>query len=111
MVEITHENLNDRTVKGLRHKDLPLFTVQYLPEAAPSPRGASNLFHRFREMVSQRRRCASFVITLAARGESALQASGTNEKKPLIVLRDVAPARLPQRERHTRNETLRGEDR
>ncbi len=52
-VEITHENLNDRSVEGLRHRDLPLFTVQYHPEAAPGPRDAFYLFRRFREMVNQ----------------------------------------------------------
>jgi carbamoyl-phosphate synthase small subunit len=54
MVEITHENLNDRTVEGLRHKDLPLFTVQYHPEAAPGPRDAFYLFKRFRDLVDKR---------------------------------------------------------
>jgi carbamoyl-phosphate synthase small subunit len=53
MVEVTHENLNDRTVEGMRHRDLPLFTVQYHPEAAPGPRDAFYLFKRFRDMVSQ----------------------------------------------------------
>ena len=53
LVEITHENLNDRTVEGLRHRELPLFTVQYHPEAAPGPRDAFYLFRRFREMVAE----------------------------------------------------------
>ncbi len=53
MVEITHENLNDRTVEGLRHKDLPLFTVQYHPEAAPGPWDAFYLFRRFMDMVQE----------------------------------------------------------
>jgi len=53
-VEITHENLNDRTVEGLRHKDLPLFTVQYHPEAAPGPRDAFYLFRRFMDLVQER---------------------------------------------------------
>jgi len=53
MVEVTHENLNDRTVEGLRHRELPLFTVQYHPEAAPGPRDAFYLFERFSNMVAK----------------------------------------------------------
>jgi len=45
--EITHINLNDETVEGFRHTSLPLFTVQYHPEAAPGPRDAAPLFDRF----------------------------------------------------------------
>ncbi len=58
-VEITHENLNDRTVEGLRHRELPLFTVQYHPEAAPGPRDAFYLFKRFRELVDKSRGVAA----------------------------------------------------
>ena len=51
--EITHLNLNDNTVEGLQHRDLPLFCVQYHPEAAPGPHDASYLFPRFRELISK----------------------------------------------------------
>lgn len=46
-IEITHLNLNDRTVEGFRHRRLPLTAVQYHPEAAPGPHDAANLFSEF----------------------------------------------------------------
>jgi carbamoyl-phosphate synthase small subunit len=50
-VEVTHLNLNDRTVEGLRHRELPIFSVQYHPEASPGPHDSGYLFERFRAML------------------------------------------------------------
>jgi len=54
-VEITHLNLNDRTVAGLRHKSLPLFSVQYHPEASPGPHDADYLFEQFVKLMRESR--------------------------------------------------------
>jgi len=52
-VEITHLNLNDRTVAGLKHKTLPMFSVQYHPEASPGPHDADYLFEQFVQAMQQ----------------------------------------------------------
>jgi carbamoyl-phosphate synthase small subunit len=50
-IELTHVNLNDRTLEGLKHKKIPLFSVQYHPEASPGPHDAGYLFDRFIRMM------------------------------------------------------------
>jgi len=52
-VALTHMNLNDQTLEGLRHRSLPLFSVQYHPEASPGPHDAAYLFDRFAKMMEE----------------------------------------------------------
>jgi carbamoyl-phosphate synthase small subunit len=52
-VEVTHVNLNDETVAGLRHKTLPVFSVQYHPESAPGPHDSEYLFKQFVELMKK----------------------------------------------------------
>ncbi|MBN1572282.1 MAG: glutamine-hydrolyzing carbamoyl-phosphate synthase small subunit [Deltaproteobacteria bacterium] len=54
--EVTHINLNDNTVEGLRHRELPLFSVQYHPEASPGPHDSRYLFSNFLEMMTEHSR-------------------------------------------------------
>ncbi len=53
-IEITHINLNDQTVAGLRHKTLPIFSVQYHPESAPGPHDSEYLFRRFIDLMQEK---------------------------------------------------------
>ncbi len=52
-VEPTHVNLNDQTNEGIRHKSLPLFSVQYHPEASPGPHDSHYLFSQFTDMMKE----------------------------------------------------------
>jgi len=52
-IDLTHVNLNDHTLEGMRHKTLPIFSVQYHPEAAPGPHDASYLFDEFVSMMKR----------------------------------------------------------
>ena len=54
-LEQTHVNLNDGTSEGMRHRELPIFSVQYHPEASPGPHDAHYLFHRFIDLMSGQR--------------------------------------------------------
>jgi carbamoyl-phosphate synthase small subunit len=53
-LEVTHINLNDATIEGVKHRELPIFAVQYHPEAAPGPHDARYLFGRFLELLPSR---------------------------------------------------------
>jgi carbamoyl-phosphate synthase small subunit len=52
-VEVTHVNLNDNCVEGMRHKTLPIISVQYHPEAAPGPHDAEHHFNRFIDLMEK----------------------------------------------------------
>jgi carbamoyl-phosphate synthase small subunit len=52
-VELTHINLNDNTVEGFQHKQLPLFCVQYHPEASPGPHDSDYLFAKFIALMEE----------------------------------------------------------
>jgi carbamoyl-phosphate synthase small subunit len=53
-VEVTHINLNDGCIEGLRHKTKPIFSIQYHPEASPGPHDALEFFKQFVGMMEER---------------------------------------------------------
>jgi carbamoyl-phosphate synthase small subunit len=53
-VEVTHINLNDQCVEGMRHRSLPIISVQYHPEAAPGPHDAEHHFRRFIDLMDRK---------------------------------------------------------
>lgn len=63
VVEISHLNLNDRTVAGVRHKSLPVFSVQYHPEASPGPHDADYLFEQFVQSMRAARETATAQVS------------------------------------------------
>lgn len=68
-IEITHVNLNDQTVEGLAHRERPLFSVQYHPEASPGPHDAGYFFGRFRELVARNKAGETVSGAQIARGD------------------------------------------
>jgi carbamoyl-phosphate synthase small subunit len=52
-LELTHINLNDMSVEGIRHKELPIFAVQYHPESSPGPHDSTYLFDRFLHLMQK----------------------------------------------------------
>lgn len=54
-IEVTHINLNDKTIEGMKHRELPILCIQYHPEAAPGPNDAAGVFQEFADLVSTAR--------------------------------------------------------
>ena len=52
-IDITHINLNDKTVEGMAHRSMPAFSVQYHPEASPGPHDSYYLFEKFFKMMKE----------------------------------------------------------
>jgi len=67
-VEITHVNLNDHTNEGMRHRTLPLFSVQYHPEASPGPHDSQYLFRQFCDVMKETK-----LSSALRRGQSGLR--------------------------------------
>jgi len=74
-LRVTHINLNDRTVEGFAHRELPIFSVQYHPEASPGPHDAEPLFARFVDSMKTRSKTGSETSIQAVSDRNLSQAS------------------------------------
>jgi len=82
-VELTHINLNDRTLEGLAHRQLPIFAVQYHPEASPGPHDATYLFDCFVDMMrSGKAPTAEDMAAAQKRLEGRIQTAPTDAPSP-----------------------------
>jgi carbamoyl-phosphate synthase small subunit len=63
-IEFTHWNINDKTLAGLRHRRLPVFSVQYHPEAGPGPRDSTYLFYEFIASMREHRQSLKKIVQL-----------------------------------------------
>lgn len=93
-VEVTHLNLNDKTCEGMKHKEYPIFSVQYHPEASPGPHDAGHLFQRFVKMMET----GLLLLALAGTGVSTSTAWAQQEKEapsPIQVRFETVNASQP----------------
>ncbi len=85
-IVLTHVNLNDNTCEGLMHKRLPLFSVQYHPEASPGPHDANYLFQRFVEMMERERRPAGSAARIQREAGGERDPAQGGKPQPLRTL-------------------------
>jgi carbamoyl-phosphate synthase small subunit len=78
--ELTHRNLNDNTVEGLRGRGVPFFSVQYHPEASPGPHDSNYLFDRFRKLVEAFARYGAEALERIERDDSAARENRTRDE-------------------------------
>ena len=115
-MEVTHINLNDGTVEGMRHRELPIFSVQYHPEAAPGPHDASYFFSQFAELIEKGGNWSTRIDRRRNRADVPAMIYSNSEVPHVIVELAVAAAffrlrlvtRLAMRARARKRKTRRG---
>ncbi len=106
---LSHVSLNDNTVEGMRHAELPIFSVQYHPEASPGPNDAAYLFDRFEALIDR----APAEVSDEAGDPSGPNVAGgrCRQRADADVGGGAPPARAPRRALQRRREQDRGDAR